>query len=100
MTTILDFVIKHYKSERININLYIKLESDKFLNASYEGKASDLDKKISEILIENKISSYEPAVNRLGSGDPDLIRKYKQLCDDGIITQEEFQAKKKEILGL
>jgi hypothetical protein len=32
--------------------------------------------------------------------DPDVLRKYKQLCDDGIITQEEFQAKKKEILGL
>lgn len=31
---------------------------------------------------------------------PDLIREYKKLMDDGIITQEEFDAKKKELLGL
>lgn len=28
------------------------------------------------------------------------IRKYKGLADDGIITQEEFEAKKKQLLGL
>ena len=30
----------------------------------------------------------------------DELRKYKALFDDGIITQEEFEAKKKQILGL
>ena len=30
----------------------------------------------------------------------DEIRKYKALLDDGIITQEEFDAKKKELLGI
>ena len=28
------------------------------------------------------------------------IRKYKELADDGIITQEEYEAKKKLLLGL
>ena len=28
------------------------------------------------------------------------IRKYKALADDGIITQEEFEAKKKQLLGI
>lgn len=32
--------------------------------------------------------------------DADEIRKYKALLDDGIITQEEFDAKKKQLLGL
>ena len=33
--------------------------------------------------------------------DPvDEIRRYKGLCDDGIITTEEFEAKKKQLLGL
>ena len=32
--------------------------------------------------------------------NPDTIRKYKQLLDDGIITKDEFEAKKREILGL
>ncbi|MBU5277036.1 PH domain-containing protein [Lactiplantibacillus argentoratensis] len=31
---------------------------------------------------------------------PDQIRKYKSLADEGIITQEEFEAKKKQILGV
>lgn len=30
----------------------------------------------------------------------DEIRKYKSLLDDGIITQEEFDKKKKQLLGL
>lgn len=30
----------------------------------------------------------------------DELRKYKQLLDDGIITPEEFAAKKKQLLGL
>ena len=28
------------------------------------------------------------------------IRKYAKLRDDGLITEEEYQAKKKELLGL
>ncbi|WP_375152018.1 SHOCT domain-containing protein, partial [Enterococcus mundtii] len=27
-------------------------------------------------------------------------RKYKELLDDGILTQEEFDFKKKELLGI
>ena len=30
----------------------------------------------------------------------DEIRKYKELANSGIITQEEFEAKKKQLLGL
>lgn len=30
----------------------------------------------------------------------DELRKFKELCDDGIITEEEFNKKKAEILGL
>ena len=30
----------------------------------------------------------------------DELRKYKQLLDEGVITEEEFEAKKKQLLGL
>lgn len=30
----------------------------------------------------------------------DELKKYKQMLDDGTITQEEFEAKKKQLLGL
>lgn len=32
-------------------------------------------------------------------GDADKIMMYKELLDSGTITQEEFDIKKKEILG-
>ena len=31
---------------------------------------------------------------------PEQLRKYKELLDNGIITQEEYEAKKKQLLGL
>ena len=35
------------------------------------------------------------------NGDPFIeIRRYKELLDDGIITQEEYESKKKQILNL
>ena len=30
----------------------------------------------------------------------DELKKYKELLDSGVITQEEFDAKKKQLLGL
>lgn len=39
--------------------------------------------------------SEKPAVD-----ETELLKKYKDLLDSGVITQEEFDAKKKQILGL
>jgi len=39
-----------------------------------------------------------PTENSTSSTDE--LRKYKELLDDGIITQEDFDAKKKQLLGL
>ena len=41
---------------------------------------------------ENVLISYDEKI--------EILRKLKQLVDDGILSQEEFEAKKKEILGL
>ena len=41
-----------------------------------------------------------PAPAASGTSAADEIRKYKELLDEGIITQEEFDAKKKQLLGL
>lgn len=50
-----------------------------------------------EALIEKQSKSNN---NQSKSIDPDILRKYKQLLDDGIISKDDFEAKKKEILGL
>ena len=38
------------------------------------------------------------AVNAVS--DVEELKKYKELLDSGIITQEEFDAKKKQLLGI
>lgn len=52
-----------------------------------------------------EISADEAASARNNAAKPtasaaDELAKYKQLLDTGIITQEEFDAKKKQLLGL
>lgn len=41
-----------------------------------------------------------PADNPNGISVPDELRKYYELLNQGIITQEDFEAKKKQLLGL
>lgn len=43
---------------------------------------------------------YSPHNSAKPQNDPDLIVKYKKMLDDGLITEEELNAKKKQILGL
>lgn len=48
----------------------------------------------------SRIAYYQGLTStQLGSGLNDLS-KLKQLLDDGVITQEDFDAKKKQILGI
>ena len=42
----------------------------------------------------------QPQVTRPVVDETELLKKYKELLDTGVITQEEFDAKKKQILGL
>ena len=54
----------------------------------------DIYDKLGNIIANRKTSESTD------SDQADDIRKYKKLLDDGIITQEEFEAKKKELLGM
>ncbi len=57
---------------------------------------------ISDLLVARQRARAATAQTQMpvpASGADELI-KYKNLLDNGIITQEEFAAKKKEILGL
>ncbi len=42
----------------------------------------------------------QPVASEHPHSDADEIRKFKQLWDEGIITEEEFIAKKKQLLGI
>ena len=62
---------------------------------------NDIHKALSDLLInrQNK-SALAPSQVSAAQSDADELKKFKELLDQGIITQEEFDAKKKELLGL
>lgn len=54
--------------------------------------------------VENKYSDNNPPISPVASntdvfGNADRLRECKTLLDEGLITQEEFEEKKKQILG-
>lgn len=49
---------------------------------------------------EGETSQQTPNVPAQASSPVEEIKKYKELLDMGIISQEEFDAKKKQLLGL
>lgn len=51
-----------------------------------------------ESIISNQTNTSNTSVE--ATSEIDEIRKYKELLDEGIISQEEFNAKKKELLNL
>lgn len=56
---------------------------------------------ISELLIQRQSHEPSPTITQaIPLSDADEIKKYKELLDSGVITQEEFDAKKKQLLGL
>lgn len=49
----------------------------------------------------SRYKSAPPAVSATAAVSPaDEIRKFKSLLDDGIITEQEFEEKKRRLLGL
>ncbi len=49
---------------------------------------------------ESKTARNAPVVVASTTSAADEIKKFKELLDMGIITQEEFDAKKKQLLDL
>lgn len=65
-------------------------------------KANEYAKEVFEVLY-NTFKSYKEngeTSNTTTVSSADEIKKYKDLLDAGAITQEEFEAKKKQLLGL
>ena len=71
-------------------------------SANTEGKIKDFtrcpycgSRNVNVIATEENIPSVSPSFS-----SADELKKFKDLLDSGIITQEEFDAKKKQLLGL
>lgn len=48
----------------------------------------------------NTTQSYAPVPVQPQASDADELKKYKELLDSGAITQEEYDAKKKQLLNI
>ncbi|MGM0238437.1 SHOCT domain-containing protein [Enterococcus sp. AZ103] len=77
------------------INSKVKIDSS--LYKLSQGSLKSIVTKLESIIQPNKDSINNHQSNY---SDADELRKYKQLLDDGIITQEDFDSKKKKILDL
>jgi hypothetical protein len=61
---------------------------------------ADIYNQISNLLKVRQAHSYEKTSASPSLSNADELKKFKELLDMDIITQEEFDAKKKELLGL
>lgn len=69
----------------------------------FAGKERNEEAKIIVSFIQKKIEEVKnaPAGGVVQQASPaEELKKYKELLDMGVVTQEEFDAKKKQILGL
>ena len=64
--------------------------------------SAEIFEKVNALLVERQ--KAEPKVSPVqvspSVSSADELKKFKELLDSGIITQEEFDAKKKQLLGL
>ena len=62
----------------------------------------DIHSVMSKLLMERQQKESKNTVieNTISTSNADELKKFKELLDSGIITQEEFDEKKKQLLGL
>lgn len=77
------------------INIYTASEQIRFENIL---NAKEIVDVINDLIDKRKTNSATTVVNT--SDNADQLVKYKQLLESGVISQEEFDAKKKQLLGL
>lgn len=56
--------------------------------------------EISKLINNRQMNKKEQTTIINNSSNAEEIQKYKDLLDNGTITKEEFEAKKKQLLGL
>ena len=99
-----EFRIKIITKHEMNPEIYINfltagsVKTGSILYKSYKGAAERIITELTIITDSLKVNQNNENIGV--SYEADEILKYKKLCDDGIITEEEFQAKKRQLLGL
>lgn len=82
---------------KVTVNGVSNMETTVFFlpkKGKYE-EAQEFANKVQKAIDDNKKNQ-----NNSGVSSADELKKFKDLLDANIITQEEFDAKKKQLLGL
>ena len=66
----------------------------------YDGSIKQIKKARTKTMHETIIKIENESVFSEASEQVNELRKWKELLDDGVITEEEFNQKKKQLLGL
>ncbi len=66
----------------------------------YLANADEIHTVLSDLIISRQGKNTNTIVKEVQQSNADELKKFKDLLDNGVITQEEFDAKKKELLGL
>ncbi len=85
-----------------SVHVEFLMSEVKTQSSTYKGirvKAEACISALENIADQNK-ASEAPVATQAPSSAADEILKFKQLLDQGILTPEEFELKKKELLGL
>ena len=62
---------------------------------------NEIHKIIGDLLVQRQTKNSETIIKQeIPQSNADELKKYKDLLDSGVITQEEFDQKKKQLLGL
>jgi len=86
---------------KIKGNTYILKTIDDDMLDNFEDKLLKiLSDSTNNLPIENGLNSLNSSNNSNNTDIPDQIRKYYGLYKDGILTEKEFEDKKKELLRL
>ena len=92
-----------------HLNTLAKKENTAATIANENETKTSANAKMEEVAsyIKSRVEEYKTAKNAPATtiiqntfSVADEIKKFKELLDSGIITQEEFDAKKKQLLGL
>ena len=87
-------------------NTFYSENSFVWIDSKKSRKSTTSNEEMEEVnnYIQEKIKEYKKQKNQIQTvssiSSADELKKFKELLDLGIISQEEFDAKKKQLLGL
>ena len=99
-----DYIEDEYESD---LDVIDKIATGEIIAAPESDKKEEIKQKLSETVNDAKkgvssiIGKFVKREDEVQKADPvEEIKKFKELLDLGVITQEEFDKKKKEVLSL